>query len=59
MIHFKFIDDFSPETYNYLLGEDILVAPIHTNDTIRDPVKVCVGAGNKHDVLYILPGEIP
>lgn len=28
------IDLFNPSTYNYLLGKDILVAPIISNDTV-------------------------
>lgn len=28
---FQLIDDFSPDTYNYLLGHSILVAPITSN----------------------------
>ena len=27
----QLIDDFHPSTFNYLLGKNILVAPIHTN----------------------------
>eukprot|EP00731_Ephydatia_muelleri_P029081 Em0020g725a len=29
----KLIDDFNPDTYNYLLGPNILVAPITSNDS--------------------------
>lgn len=29
----QLIDDFKPSTYNYLLGEDILVAPIISNSS--------------------------
>jgi alpha-glucosidase (family GH31 glycosyl hydrolase) len=32
----KLIDDFKPSTYNYLLGEDILVAPIISNSSAVD-----------------------
>lgn len=36
--HFlQLIDDFSPDTYNYLLGNSILVAPITS-----DPAKISV-----------------
>ena len=34
---FQLIDDFSPDTYNYLLGHSILVAPITSN-----PAKVSI-----------------
>ena len=30
---FQIIDDFNPDTYNYLLGPSILVAPIISNDS--------------------------
>ena len=29
----QLIDDFHPATFNYLLGKNILVAPIHTNSS--------------------------
>ncbi len=29
----QLIDDFKPSTYNYLLGDNILVAPIYTNSS--------------------------
>lgn len=55
MIFHQLIDDFHPPTYNYLLGEDILVAPVYTNTS---EVKVAFPASSNwvywwnHSLVY-------
>ena len=51
----QLIDDFKPSTYNYLLGDNILVAPIISNTSA---VKITFPAGSSwvywwnHSLVY-------
>ena len=39
-LHYQIIDDFRPFTYNYLLGDSILVAPLYSEGSINATISV-------------------